>query len=275
VVNYEGEFMRVNTPLDRGVINVKGVLGTLPRDRVLNEPSDGNMVLTSNTHQVTLDRELSENWRTRIGASYKESTFTGNYTEAVSLSGDNRTLNRRATWRQLPSRDVSLQAELEGKFNTGSIGHTLLLGLEASKLWMNTEILRSSGAASDLYTIDIYNPVYGTANPALVNRTSSTDENQRVTAVFAQDQISLSQQWKWLVGTRFDHFEQSLLDRINGNSSQQHNAMSPRTGLTWLPNDWSSNHSIRPHLNPEFRCRHWISVWARIWPCLISKKPMS
>jgi iron complex outermembrane receptor protein len=236
VVNYEGEFMRVNTPLDRGVINVKGVLGTLPRDRVLNEPSDGNMVLTSNTHQVTLDRELSENWRTRIGASYKESTFTGNYTEATSLSSDNRTLNRRATWRQLPSRDVSLQAELEGKFNTGSIGHTLLLGLEASKLWMNTEILRSGN-----YTIDIYNPVYGTANPALTSLTSSSDENQRATAVFAQDQISLSQQWKFLVGTRFDHFEQSLVDRVaRTNTSQQHNAMSPRTGLTWLPNDWSS-----------------------------------
>jgi iron complex outermembrane receptor protein len=236
VVNYEGEFMRVNTPLDRGLINVRGVLGTLPRDRVLNEPSDGNMTLTSNTHQFTLDRELSDNWRTRIGASYKESTFTGNYTEATSLATDNRTLNRRATWRQLPSRDVSLQAELEGKFNTGSIGHTLLLGLEASRLWMNMEILRSGN-----YPIDIYTPVYGTASPALTSLTTSSDETQRATAVFAQDQISLSPQWKLLVGTRFDRFEQSLVDRVARTStSQQHNAMSPRIGLTWLPNDWSS-----------------------------------
>lgn len=236
ILNYESEFLRARTPLDRGLINVRGVLGTLPRDRVLNEPDDGNMRLTADTHQVTLDRELSENWRARIGASQKESTFSGNYTEATSLAADNRTLNRRATWRQLPSRDTSFQAELEGKFMTGSIGHTLLAGVEASRLWMNMEILRS-----DNYPIDIYEPVYGMPRPALTARTSSSDEHQRTTAVFLQDQISLSQQWKLLVGARVDHYKQSIEDRVaNSNTSQQHNAVSPRAGLTYLPNDWSS-----------------------------------
>ncbi|WPH21596.1 TonB-dependent siderophore receptor [Variovorax paradoxus] len=235
VLNYESEFLRSKTPLDRGLINVRGLLGTLPRDRVLNEPGDGNMTLTSNTHQLTLDRQLSENWRARIGASYKESTFSGNYTEATSLASDNRTLNRRATWRQLPSRDTSFQAELEGKFTTGALAHTLLVGVEASRLWMNTEILRSGN-----YPIDIYQPVYGRPQPPLTSLTSSSDEHQRASAVFLQDQISLSPQWKLLVGARYDHFRQSIEDRVNRNSAQKHDAVSPRAGLTYLPNDWSS-----------------------------------
>ena len=236
IFNYESEFLRASTPLDRGLINVRGVLGTLPRDRVLNEPGDGNMRLTADTHQVTLDRELSDSWRARFGASHKESTFSGNYTEATSLAADNRTLNRRATWRQLPSRDSSFQAELEGKFETGSIGHTLLAGVEASKLWMNIEILRSSNTP-----IDIYDPVYGTPRPALTALTSSSDEHQRTTAVFLQDQMSLSPQWKLLAGARVDRYKQSIEDRVaNRNTSQQHNAVSPRAGLTYLPNDWSS-----------------------------------
>ena len=235
VLNYESEFLRSKTPLDRGLINVRGVLGTLPRDRVLNEPGDGNMTLTSNTHQLTLDRQLSDNWRARVGASYKESTFSGNYTEATSLAADNRTLNRRATWRQLPSRDTSFQAELEGKFTTGTLGHTLLIGVEASRLWMNTEILRSGN-----YPIDIYQPVYGKPQPPLTSLTSSTDEHQRASAVFVQDQISLSPQWKLLVGARYDHYRQSIEDRVNRNSAQKHDAVSPRAGLTYLPNDWSS-----------------------------------
>lgn len=236
LLNYESEFLRSKTPLDRGLINVRGVLGTLPRDRVLNEPGDGNMTLTSNTHQLTLEHEFSQNWRARVGASYKESTFSGDYTEATSLANDNRTLNRRATWRQLPSRDTSFQAELEGKFTTGPLAHTLLIGMEASRLWMNTEILRSGN-----YPIDIYQPVYGRPQPSLTSLTSSTDEHQRASAIFLQDQISLSPQWKLLVGARYDHFRQSIEDRVaTRNSAQQHDAVSPRAGLTYLPNDWSS-----------------------------------
>lgn len=240
MLNYEGEFLRASTPLDRGLINVRGVLGTLPRDRVLNEPSDGNMNMTSNTHQLTLDRTLSDNWRARIGASYKESSFDGYYTEAAlsnPLDANNRTLHRTRTWRQLPSRDVSLQAELEGKFHTGSIGHTMLFGTEASRLWMNTEILRSADMP-----IDIYNPVYGATPLTPTNRTSSSDEYQRVKAVFVQDQISLSPAWQLLAGLRWDQYNQSIQNRVGGvtNTSQQQSALSPRAGITYLPNAWSS-----------------------------------
>lgn len=236
LLNYEAEFLRADTPLDRGVINVRGTLGTLPRDRILNEPSDGNMALASDTHQLTLDRALSDHWRARFGASYKESTFDGNYTEATSLAADNRTLNRQATWRQLPSRDVSVQAEVEGKFDTAGIGHTVLVGAEASRLWMNTEILRSANTP-----IDIYNPVYGAPASALTNRTSSSDERQRVKAVFAQDQISLSPQWKLLGGLRWDEYNQDVDNRVARTAtSKQQSAVSPRAGLTFLPNEWSS-----------------------------------
>lgn len=194
------------------------------------------MTLTSDTHQLTLDRALSDHWRARFGASYKESTFDGNYTEATSLAADNRTLNRQATWRQLPSRDVSVQAEVEGKFDTGGIGHTLLVGAEASRLWMNTEILRSANTP-----LDIYNPVYGTPAPALTTRTTSSDERQRVKALFAQDQLSLSAQWKLLGGLRWDEYNQDIDNRVARTpTSKQQSAVSPRAGLTFLPNEWSS-----------------------------------
>ena len=236
VLNYEAEFLRADTPLDRGTINVRGTLFTLPRDRVLNEPSDGNMALSSDTHQLTLDRALSDHWRARAGASYKQSTFDGNYTEATSLAADNRTLNRQATWRQLPSRDVSVQAEVEGKFDTAGIGHTLLVGAEASRLSMNTEILRSANTP-----IDIYKPAYGTPASAPTNRTSSSDERQRVKAVFAQDQISLSPRWKLLGGLRWDEYDQDIDNRVAATvTAKQQSAVSPRTGLTFLPNAWSS-----------------------------------
>ncbi|HEX8602831.1 MAG TPA: TonB-dependent siderophore receptor [Pseudoduganella sp.] len=235
-LNVEAELLRTDTPLDRGVINVRGVLGTLPRDRVLNEPGDANMRLDSDTYQATLEHRLSDDWRLRIGASYKESDFHGEYTEATALAADNRTLNRQATWRTLPSRDAALQAELEGRFATGGIGHTLLVGAEASRLWMNMEILRSANTP-----IDIYTPVYGTAVPPLATLTTSSDERQRVKAVFAQDQVSLSDRWKLLAGLRWDDYSQSLENRVARTFiARQQSAVTPRAGITFLPNAWSS-----------------------------------
>ncbi|GAB7542884.1 hypothetical protein CS8_025530 [Cupriavidus sp. 8B] len=84
LLQYEGEFMRARTPLDRGLINVNGRID-LPRDRVLGEPGDPNLHLSSDTHQLTLDRELAPGWRTRIGMSYKESGFYGEAAEFGSL----------------------------------------------------------------------------------------------------------------------------------------------------------------------------------------------
>ncbi|QGZ39361.1 iron complex outermembrane receptor protein [Pseudoduganella flava] len=236
VLNWESEFLRVKTPLDRGLVNVRGALDLLPRDRVLNEPADGKMSLDSDTHQLTLEHTLTDTWRARAGASYKQSTFDGNYTEATSLAADNRTLNRQATWRQLPSRDVALQGELEGKFTAGGVAHTVLLGAEASRLWMNMEILRSAN-----YPIDIYTPVYGKPAPALTTLTTSSDERQRVKAVFAQDQLSLNDQWKVLAGLRWDEYSQTMDNRVAKTyTTRKQSAVSPRAGLTYLPNAWSS-----------------------------------
>ena len=235
-LNYEAEILKSDTPLDRGVINVRGQLGLLPRDRILNEPTDKNMRLSSKTQQLTLDRVLADGWRARLGASYKESTFEGDYTEATSLAADNRTLNRQATWRTLPSRDTSVNGELEGKFATGGLDHTLLVGAEASRLWMNMEILRSANTP-----IDIYAPVYGRAAGPLTSLTTSSDERQRVKAVFAQDQVSLSAQWKLLAGLRWDEYSQDLVNRVARSQLQRkQSAVSPRAGVTYLPNSWSS-----------------------------------
>jgi len=235
-LNYEAEILKSDTPLDRGVINVRGQLGLLPRDRILNEPTDKNMRLSSKTQQLTLDRVLADGWRARLGASYKESTFEGDYTEATSLAADNRTLNRQATWRTLPSRDTSVNGELEGKFATGGLDHTLLVGAEASRLWMNMEILRSANTP-----IDIYAPVYGRVAGPLTSLTTSSDERQRVKAVFAQDQVSLSAQWKLLAGLRWDEYSQELVNRVARSQLQRkQSAVSPRAGVTYLPNSWSS-----------------------------------
>ncbi|WP_183284125.1 TonB-dependent siderophore receptor [Cupriavidus alkaliphilus] len=233
LLQYEGEFMRVRTPLDRGLVNVNGRI-TLPRDRYLQEPNDPNLHLSSDTHQLTLDRQLSASWRTRIGVSYKESSFEGYAAEFGSLRADGRTLTRRHSWRTLPSRDTSANAEVEGNFHTGGLGHRMLVGIEASRLFMGMDIAYSSLAANP-YAIDLYEPVYGQAKPPLAP-SISTRENQRNVGAYLQDEVSIGERWKLLAGVRFDNFHQSVDNLLTATSTRQsQTAVSPRLGLTWLP----------------------------------------
>ena len=252
VLNYEAEFIRIRTPLDRGVVQVGGNALALPRDRYLGEPSRDNLHVDGDTHQLTLDHDLGNGWRTRVGASYRETTFEG---DAVDLNGtlrsDGRTLTRRDSWRTLPARDVSLQAEMEGKFRALGLGHTLLAGIESWRLAMGQDIAYSN-LTTQPFPIDIYAPVYGQPK-GILRPGFSTEDRQRVTGVFLQDQVDLTTQWKLLAGVRFDRFHQDFTDFLAGTRQvQDHSSATPRVGLTYLltPNSSlyvSAGRSFRPN----------------------------
>ena len=250
VLQYEAEFIRIRTPLDRGLVQVNGNVGALPRDRYLGDPSRANLHVGGNTHQLTLDHDLGQGWRTKLGASYRETEFMG---DAVDLNGtlraDGRTLTRRDSWRSLPSRDTSVQAEVEGKFRAGGLGHTLLAGVESWRLAMGQDI-RYSNLTTQPFAIDIYDPVYGQPRGTLTPGFAQ-DDRQRATGLFVQDQIDLSAQWKLLAGVRFDRFDQTFSNLLAGTrQSQQHSATTPRIGLTYL---LDANSSVYVSAGRSFR----------------------
>lgn len=256
VLHYEAEFIRIRTPLDRGLVQVAGNALALPRDRFLGDPSRSNLHVNGDTHQVTLDHALGREWRARLGASYRETDLYGEAVDLIgALQSDGRTLTRRDSWRSLPARDVSIQAEVEGKLRTGGLQHTLLAGLESWRLFMGQDI-RYSSLASQPFAIDIYNPVYG-AGPGSLAPGFLTDDRQRATGLFLQDQMDLSERWKLLVGLRMDRYQQSFSNLLAGTSqSQSHSATTPRIGLTYLLSPGSSlylsyGRSFRPNAGAD------------------------
>ena len=233
-LNYEAEFIRIRRPLDRGIIQVGGNPGVLPVDRYLGEPSRPNLHVDGDTHQLTLDRALNRDWRLRLGASHRETDLEGHAIDLIgALRPDNRTLTRRDSWRSLPARDTSLQAEVTGHFQTAGIGHTLLAGVESWRLATMQEIYYST-IANESFAIDIYEPVYGAA-PGMLTRSSHQRDVIRATGGFVQDQLSLSDHWKVLAGVRSDHFRQDYENWLRGSSQhQRHSAFTPRVGVTYM-----------------------------------------
>ncbi|KAF1022639.1 MAG: Ferrichrome outer membrane transporter/phage receptor [Paracidovorax wautersii] len=255
VLEYVGEFLRHRTPLDRGVVAVDNQLGALPRSRFLGEPADGDMTVQNQTHQFVLSHDWSADWRSRVGLSYRETSLKGYSTEASRLLA-NGDLWRQRRWRDFESHDIALQAELQGKVRNGALEHELLLGTEYFRFRMDSVMLRANPTAANPYAINVYNPVYGQAQPT---PTANTDtlERQTNTALYVQDAIHLAPDWRLVAGVRVDNYRQSLLNRRNDSTaSQSPSATSPRLGLSWLPTpQWTvyanAGRSFRPNTGSD------------------------
>lgn len=260
VLDYSGEVLRHATPLDRGVVAVNNRRGTVPRNRFLGEPADGNVTVENQTHQFSLSHELNSSWRSRLGLSYRETSVNGFSTEATALRADNTTLTRQRRFRDFNSDDIAVQAELQGTVKIGSIEHELLFGLESFRFSMDSIMLRANPTLAQPYAINIYNPVYGQAQP-VPGRNTDTLEHQTNTAFYVQDAIKLAPEWRLVAGVRVDNYRQSLENRIAGTTAhQQPSSSSPRLGLAWLPTpQWTlyanAGQSFRPNTGIDFAAR--------------------
>lgn len=234
VLDYVGEVLRHSTPLDRGVVAVNNQLGVVPRNRFLGEPADGDLTVRNQTHQFSLSHEWSPTWRSRFGLSYRETSLNGFSTEPTTLQA-NGSLTRQRRYRDYASNDLAVQAELQGTVSTGAVEHEVLLGVENYRFRMDTLMLRVNPSGGAPYAINIYDPVYGQAQPTPLANTD-TLEHQYNTAFYAQDVVKLAPAWRLIAGLRVDNYQQTLENRRNGTTTRQNpSAVSPRLGLSWLP----------------------------------------
>lgn len=267
-LSYEVEAVKQKVPFDRGVLAVNGVLGLIPNSRFLGEPNDGPVTVDSLGHQVFFQHFFNDDWSLQSGFSYRGSSLNGISSEAVNLLADGSTLRRLHRLRDFSANDTSGRVELLGKFKTGAITHSVLVGVDGYRFNDSRVQFRVSPTAAAPYAIDIYNPVYGQTPPAM-NLIVNTKEEQRSRAVYAQDQIDLTAQWKALFGLRFDSYDQRLSNyRIGSSNAQTLSATSPRVGVVYQPNKSTSLYATAAK---GFRPNSGISVDNTAFPAETSK----
>ncbi|GAB7529583.1 TonB-dependent siderophore receptor [Pseudomonas sp. 3A(2025)] len=233
-ITFEGDFMRNNHPLDRGLTRYPAQTGTASRDTFWGEKDAGKLHNDNNMAQLRFEHDLNDNWTLGGGVQVLDGSLQGNAIEANSLGADGRTLSRNFNWRKLEWTDRDVQLNITGHFNAGGFEHLLLAGVEYEDYDYKSIIMRSSGAAGT-YAIDIYDPVYGQARPALTRTPTHDKENLKTWAAFVQDQVSLTERLKLLVGARFERFEHDYESYVTGVRpwEKSENAVTPRLGLTY------------------------------------------
>lgn len=121
--------------------------------------------------------------------------------------------------------------QVEAKFDTGALAHTVLLGLDYTNL--TSSFGYGIGAADPAYDFDIANPTYGVSGPTPDYSFSASDADLRQTGIYALDQVELDK-WRFTLGGRQTWVEQTR-DYGGGNSDGLNkNAFSVQAGALYL-----------------------------------------
>ncbi|QHD01768.1 TonB-dependent siderophore receptor [Pseudomonas sp. S04] len=256
-LTFEFEYARKVADMDRGFGNNPRYLDA-PIERNFAEPDTRNSAI-SKLASVTLDHALTDDWDLHAAIQASDSRLQtswyayGFVNGGIGGSEDNPTVSRRPQLNHDRQIDATALAEISRSFRTGPINHRLLFGAEYSRDWWDYD-----SAAGTSSTIDFNNPVYGTP-PSPLSRTGEGRFINDSWALYTQDELSFGsrEQWRLLLGGRFDQIDASAIDDYYGlsePSTATFNAFSPRVGITWTPVEalslyasWSR--SMRTELN--------------------------
>jgi len=257
-LTYDVEVIHQEVPFDRGVLAVNGNLHTIPISRFLGEPSDGPIKVDALGHQLQLNHEFSRHWTAMVGVGYRMTNLKGFSTEAELsrsrqlLYVDGQTLSRQRRYRDWSTNDLTLRAEVDGRFETFGLTHHILFGADEEELHLHQLQMRfrpatvcvpaGAGACPTVAqqaltrnAINIFNPVYG--NLPTVAPFWDFFEQQNGYGIYVQDQIDLTEQLKLRAGARYDYYRQSILDRrANTIAGQKVTVTNPQLGLVYAPN---------------------------------------
>jgi iron complex outermembrane receptor protein len=213
---------------------------------------------------VTFNHKFNENWSLNSTASYQNYTKDYFSTERVQWGYATASPNR-LSWNRPLNRTyneqnyTSAQINLNGEFNTGKINHKVLIGTDAdygvadSYTYFNptnnknygTSYFYGTNGGSDLLYLDNPSTWAGGSMPES-QKLEKTRINTRRIGAYAQDFISLTKEFKVIAGLRWSYienmptlntkFKTNLKSEVN-NSATSDQAISPKAGLVYTPNE--------------------------------------
>ena len=231
----QGEIVRSSFPNPRGLPAIGTVRsnpnGRIPINRNIAEP--GEDFIDNRVERVgyEVEHQFSQNWSLRNAFrltlySYDQDSFFPS-----SLEPDGRTLNRGYTTGTSSTDTQIFTTDLVGNFSTGPIEHKLLVGVE---LFRENQF-KNRFDIGDIAPLDLFNPVYGSPLGPVTFSIDNATLTQSA-GFYIQDQISILDNLKLILGGRFDLYEQKQTDKLaDTRTEQSEQAFSPRVGIVYQP----------------------------------------
>ena len=253
--------------IDRGVPTINGTPDESLIDIVFGTPEINTTTVEATIFRGTLSHVFSD---TRKGnLTIHSSSFEKMY-QNLYASGYDGTLVTMDGYRDPTERDkLIISGNLVNEIKVGSVKHTILLGAELIDTENNNLRYDTfwSTTSDDNEVFDITRPMDFTVNADGIATSvdfattlkSKTSSDIKVTSLYIQDQIDLTNNIKLMIGGRHDSFDITVADIKNMTSeSRKDTEFSPRAGLVFKPSEemslyWSFSQSFLPRSGEQYK----------------------
>ena len=255
--------------IDRGIPTANGVPVEAFEKITFGDPDLNVQTLKADIAKGILSHQFSDTMKGNITVQYSDyeklyqNLYASDYDAATNIVEMDGYLD------PTERRNFIISGNLVTEFETGSVGHTVLLGAE--NIDTENENFRFntffSNTQDDNETFNVTRPMDFSVNAAgqastvdfttdLKNKTTS---DIKVTSFFIQDQIDLNDQFKIMLGGRFDSFDITVVDVDDAvTTSRKDEEFSPRAGLIFKPQENTSlfvsySESFLPRSGEQFK----------------------
>lgn len=231
-LTFDFEYLNNNYRFDRGLPSIGNRPAPIPIDRFIGYPIDGDTYGDDSFRAgYRFEHKFSEDWQLRNAFSFVSANIGGIAAFAGRELIDERFSPIFISRDEFLRETFTLQTELVGKFNTGSVVHRPLLGVELRRnIWTYT----SFDVAEPTPPLDIFDPNYDVALPAIPDESTFGYTTRRDTlGIYFQDQITFADNLKVLLGGRFDAFQRR--EDFGTPDEESLSAFSPRVGVVYQP----------------------------------------
>lgn len=229
-------YLNEDKPFDRGIVAIGDDVADIPYDRIFQQPDD-NYELEQITASYQLEHRFSEKWKLR-NSFRLISSETSDFKLDSSFIDDSGLLERGFRRNEDINENYTIQTNVVGEFATGKIEHQLLFGLDFDRA---TSVGKQGRLPDDpVFYIDIFtqeaDPLPDVQPEDLTFLVRDENIRADLIGIYLQDQIAISEQFKLLLGGRFDIYEQKSIDFTEDLTVEQsQDKFSPRIGLVYQP----------------------------------------
>ena len=198
---------------------------------------------------ITFNHQFNTNWTFNAVASYQN--YTKDYFSAERIQWEFATPTAtRLSWKRPFNKTYneqnfgSGQININGEINTGRINHKLLFGADADYNQADSYAYKLGSTNNILYLDDP--STWGNVAMPTSTLNNRNRINTRRIGVYAQDFISLTKEIKVIAGLRWSYIENMAtintnfitnVKSITNNSATSDQALSPKLGIVYMPND--------------------------------------
>ncbi|EMI7389165.1 ferrichrome-iron receptor [Klebsiella oxytoca] len=203
----------------------------IPRDFNVSDPSYNQSWREQTTIGYEFEHQPDDTFTLRQNARYATIKQKYRYLVYSSSPANSSVLSRRAQHETRQTDEFGIDNQLEAKFASGQVAHTVIGGLDY-KTSKDKQYLGRAGGSQ--YDLDWRSPTYGVSvDESAFSPATNEQQNLDQAGVYVQDQLSW-QNWELLVSGRYDWAEVRTTNFTDASSTQQNdNKFTWRTGLLY------------------------------------------